>query len=63
MKTDFALAEHLRKQYRAESDALVQALVDGVRDWDQYKFVLGQLNGLARASRELDELIIAMQEE
>lgn len=51
-------AKHLYKKYQEREDELAQALVSGSpRDWEQYKQVVGEIQGLSYASDEIRTLL------
>jgi len=53
-------SEHLLKQIRERQDVLKTTLASGnAQDFDQYRFMVGQISGLSFAERE----IIALHEE
>lgn len=46
------LEEHLKKELRRQMNELADVVATGgVQDWDSYKYVTGQIAGLAYAER------------
>lgn len=46
------LEEHLRKEFRKQMNELADVVATGgVQDWANYKYVTGQIAGLAYAER------------
>jgi len=51
-------AKHLYKKYQEREEELAQVLVSGSpRDWEQYKQIVGEIQGLSYASAEIRTLL------
>ena len=51
-------AKHVYKKVKEREDELAQALVAGApRDWEQYKQIVGEIQGLSYASEEIRTLL------
>ncbi len=51
-------AKHVYKQIREREDQLVQSLVvGGPKDWEQYKMIVGEIQGLSFAKDEIRTLL------
>lgn len=56
-------AKHVYKKLKAREDELAQALASGSpRDWEQYKQIVGEIQGLSFASDELRALLENMSD-
>ena len=51
-------AKHVYKKLREREDELAQALVAGVpKDWEHYKMIVGEIQGLSFAYDEIQTLL------
>lgn len=51
-------AEHVYKKLRQREDDLVQNLASGApKDWEQYKVIVGEIQGLSFATDEIKALL------
>jgi len=57
-------SEHLLKQIRERQEVLKTTLASGnAQDFDQYRFIVGQISGLSFAEREIVSLNAETEED
>lgn len=61
---DAAIAHHLRARIKEERQRVVDFLADGRADsFADYRYLAGTIHGLDVISREIDDLMVAIQKE
>ena len=48
---------HYKKQLIARQTAVEQAILQGVSDWDEYRYLTGKLHALQQEVQELTDLL------
>ena len=51
------LFTHLKKELKARQDTVREAIYNGVKDWDEYRYLTGKLRGLEETEQELTDLL------
>ena len=48
---------YFKNQLKARQDVVKDAIYNGVKDWDTYRYMTGRLTGLKEAEQELTDLL------
>ena len=51
------LFTYLKKELKARQDVIKDAIYNGVKDWDEYRYLTGKLRGLEETEQELTDLL------
>jgi hypothetical protein len=51
------LFTYLKTELKARQEVIKEAIANGVKDWDTYRYMTGRLTGLKEAEQELTDLL------
>ena len=51
------LFTYFKNQLKARQDVVKDAIYNGVKDWDEYRYLTGKLRGLEETEQELTDLL------
>ena len=51
------LFTYFKKQLKARQDQVKEAILLGVKDWDEYRYLTGKLHALQQEEQELTDLL------
>ena len=52
---------HYKNELKARQEVIKEAIANGVKDWDTYRYLTGKLHGLREAEQELLDLLRKME--
>ncbi len=55
-----AFVRHLRKYLTAREESITEVIANGLESWDDYQRMVGRLEGVRYASRELEDILAKM---
>ena len=55
------LFTYFKNQLKARQDVVKDAIYNGVKDWDEYRYLTGKLRGLEETEQELLDLLKKME--
>ena len=51
------LFTYFKNQLKDRQDTVKEAIYNGVKDWDEYRYLTGKLRGLEETEQELTDLL------
>ena len=48
---------YVKNQLKARQDVVKDVIYNGVKDWDEYRYLTGKLRGLEETEQELTDLL------